>query len=88
MTASPTQTASSNQDSRTDSVAAVNSRSSATAGSPDTEDTESDPDLKRAKDLVELHYQVKVKHSGGLDKELLRAREDVERVMRDLGWGA
>ena len=43
-----------------------------------------DPDLKRAKDLLELHATVKVAHQDGTDAELNRAREDVERVMRTL----
>jgi hypothetical protein len=44
-----------------------------------------DPDLQRAKDLLELHYGVKVKYQEeGLDGELQRAREDVERVSREL----
>jgi hypothetical protein len=42
-----------------------------------------DPDLQRARDLVELHYGLKMKHlEGGLDKDLQKARDDVKRVSR------
>ncbi|KAJ5766576.1 uncharacterized protein N7511_004192 [Penicillium nucicola] len=42
-------------------------------------------DLRRAKELVELHYEVKARHANGtVDEELNRAREDVRRVLRDL----
>jgi hypothetical protein len=44
------------------------------------ENSKSDADLKRAKDLVELHYDLE----EGLDAELQRAREDVMRVHRKL----
>jgi hypothetical protein len=51
----------------------------------------SNPDFQRAKDLVALHYDVKMKHlqrlgnSGGLDAGLQRARRDVSRVLQELG---
>jgi hypothetical protein len=49
------------------------------------EKSKSDADLQRAKDLVELHYGVKLKYlEEGLDAELQRAREDVMRVHRKL----
>jgi hypothetical protein len=42
-------------------------------------------DLRRAKELVELHYEVKARHANGtVDEELSRAREDVRRVLREL----
>ncbi|KAI9728839.1 MAG: hypothetical protein M1834_007226 [Cirrosporium novae-zelandiae] len=49
-----------------------------------------DKDLRRASDLVTLHYSVKVKQAqsiaeGGLDEGLLKARKDVDTVMRKLG---
>jgi len=44
----------------------------------------SDPDLKRARDLLELHATVKVAHQGGVDKELNDAREAVAGVLRSL----
>lgn len=44
----------------------------------------SDPDLKRAKDLLELHADVKLAHADGTDRELIEARQAVERVLRDL----
>ena len=41
-----------------------------------------DADLKRAKDLVELHYKVKVAQTKGRLKEgLAEARKAVERVV-------
>jgi len=43
-----------------------------------------DPDLKRAQDLLELHSDVKLAHADGTDRELLSAREAVQRVLRDL----
>ncbi|KAF2187759.1 hypothetical protein K469DRAFT_569291 [Zopfia rhizophila CBS 207.26] len=43
---------------------------------------EDDADLKRVKDLVELHYSVKEAHKrGGLGKRLAEAREAVWRVV-------
>ncbi|KAJ9619796.1 hypothetical protein H2203_008066 [Taxawa tesnikishii (nom. ined.)] len=45
------------------------------------QDEESDVDLKRAKDLIELHSGVRSAYSGGVDRELLQAREDVRRVL-------
>ncbi|EGC45660.1 conserved hypothetical protein [Histoplasma capsulatum var. duboisii H88] len=46
-------------------------------------------DLRRAKDLVELHNDIKLKqlnrHNGGLNEELQKARRDVDRVLQELG---
>ncbi|RAQ54883.1 hypothetical protein AFGD_009556 [Aspergillus flavus] len=43
-------------------------------------------DLRRAKELVGLHYEIKARHADGtVDEELARAREDVNRVLRELG---
>lgn len=43
---------------------------------------EDDEDIKRAKDLLKYHYDVKEKHKHGeLSLELERARRDVERVV-------
>ena len=57
---------------------------SAIATAPD-EKSKSDPDLQRAKDLVELHYTVKLKYlHEGLDAELQEARENVKRVSREV----
>ncbi|KAH8426729.1 uncharacterized protein LDX57_004462 [Aspergillus melleus] len=45
-----------------------------------------DEDLRRAKELVELHYEIKARHADGrVDGELAQAREGVDRVLRDLG---
>ena len=52
-------------------------QSSTTARSTD------DPDLIRAKDLVHLHYSVKVSHSDGyLGHGLSEARDAVSRAFR------
>lgn len=41
--------------------------------------------LRRAKELVELHYEVKSRDIyGQIDEELRQAREGVERVLREL----
>ena len=42
-----------------------------------------DPDLQRALDLVDLHYGVKMKHVQGQDMALKKAREEVQRVLRE-----
>jgi hypothetical protein len=42
-------------------------------------------DLRRAKELVNLHYEMKTKYAlGSVDEELTRAREEVNRVLREL----
>lgn len=43
-----------------------------------------DPELKRAKDLLELHATFNVAHPNGSNLELNEARDAVERVMRTL----
>ena len=49
------------------------------------EKSASDPDLQRAKDLVELHYRVKLKYlEEGLGAELQKARDDVKVVCKNL----
>lgn len=41
--------------------------------------------LQRAKELVQLHYEVKSRHANGkVDNELQQAREAVERVVMEL----
>ncbi|OCK83854.1 hypothetical protein K432DRAFT_321517 [Lepidopterella palustris CBS 459.81] len=53
---------------------------SITSTSP--EQNEDDVDLKRAKNLVELHYLVKVAHAGGApDQGILAAREAVRSAV-------
>ena len=45
-----------------------------------------DPDLDRAKELVDLHYGMKLKYrENGLDQDLLQARKDVEAIGKALG---
>ncbi|CAI7574677.1 unnamed protein product [Penicillium glandicola] len=42
-------------------------------------------DLRRAKELVELHYEVKARHvDGTVDEQLSQARQDVRRVLTEL----
>ena len=45
---------------------------------------EQDPDLKRAKDLLELHADVKLAHADGIDRELNDARQAVAKVLAAL----
>lgn len=45
---------------------------------------ESDPDMERAMDLMELHYGVKVKHVQREDNRLIQARKDVDAVLAEL----
>lgn len=40
--------------------------------------------MQRAIDLVNLHYDVKVKHMRGENAGLKQARADVDRVLRKL----
>ncbi|KAI2738218.1 hypothetical protein DTO013E5_3563 [Penicillium roqueforti] len=41
--------------------------------------------LRRAKELVELHYEVKARHANGtVDEGLRQARQDVRRVLTEL----
>jgi hypothetical protein len=42
------------------------------------------PDLKRAKDLIELHATFRTAHPDGNNPELNEARAAVERVMRTM----
>jgi hypothetical protein len=49
------------------------------------EKSTSNPDLQRAKDLVELHYRVKLKYlEEGVGAELQKARDDVKDVCKNL----
>ncbi|MCJ1356946.1 MAG: hypothetical protein MMC33_006942 [Icmadophila ericetorum] len=48
------------------------------------EGAESDPDLQRAIDLIDLHYGVKEDHVQGRDTGLQQARADVARVIEHL----
>ena len=41
-------------------------------------------DKQRADDLVTLHQAIKVRHSHGTDMKLLKAKEDVRKVLQDL----
>jgi hypothetical protein len=49
------------------------------------QEQEEDPDLQRAKDLVQLHYSVKVAHAdGAVDEGLVEARRAVKEVLHEL----
>jgi hypothetical protein len=66
-------------------MALVAARPSSTVAQGDasaSKQQELDKDLQRAKDLIELHYSVKVAHSDGkLEKQLDDAREMVRRAI-------
>lgn len=64
-------------------LALVNTRPEGSPPISSAEETQ-DPDLKRARDLLDLHAEVKLAHADGTDRELIEAREAVERVLRDL----
>ena len=56
-------------------------------GGPETrKDAESsaDVDMRRAKDLVDLHYGLKMKHVEGDDMGLEQARKNVQEIFRKL----
>ncbi|KAJ5114924.1 hypothetical protein NUU61_000683 [Penicillium alfredii] len=56
-----------------------------TATTNDGDQLTKDEDLRRAKELVELHYEVKARHANGMvDDALSRARDDVQRVLKEL----
>ncbi|KAK5109773.1 hypothetical protein LTR62_006505 [Meristemomyces frigidus] len=67
-------------------IALVNAHKPEASGStaPVTGIQEDDADLRRAKDLVQLHAEVKVAHADGADRELNEARNVVAKVLRDL----
>lgn len=57
----------------------------AAAQDESTEQNRKKEDLRQAKELVQLHYEVKARHvNGEVDGDLRRAREDVWRVLREL----
>ena len=43
-----------------------------------------DEGLQRAEDLLDLHYNVKMRHKLGGDDELKQARQKVDSVSREL----
>lgn len=51
---------------------------------PSSAQDEQDPELKRAKDLLELHADVKLAHADGTDRELNEARQAVADVLAGL----
>ena len=66
-------------------LALVNTRPEGTTPTSSSSSTDSsDPDLKRAKDLLELHADVKLAHADGTDPELIEARRAVGKVLREL----
>ncbi|KAK9860812.1 hypothetical protein MYU51_006103 [Penicillium brevicompactum] len=55
------------------------------SASADKSQAQDRDDLRRAKELVELHYEVKARHANGtVDEELSLARQDVRRVLSEL----
>jgi len=64
-------------------LALVNTRPEGTTPTSSSTDSD-DHDLKRAKDLLELHADVKLAHADGTDPELIEARRAVEKVLREL----
>jgi hypothetical protein len=65
-------------------LALVNTRPDGIQPTSSSSTDTDDPDLKRAKDLLELHADVKLAHADGTDPELIEARRAVEKVLRDL----
>ncbi len=63
-------------------LALVSARPGGTSSPAATDET--DPDLKRAKDLIELHTTVKMAHQDGTDKALNEAREAVQKVIASI----
>ena len=43
-----------------------------------------DEGMQRAEDLLDLHYNVKMKHKLGGDDELKQARQKVDSISREL----
>jgi hypothetical protein len=65
----------------------ISDRESTEPGSASAEKspTPDGDDLRRAKELVELHYEVKARHvNGTVDEELSLARQNVRRVLSEL----
>ncbi|KAI7084518.1 hypothetical protein KC356_g6642 [Hortaea werneckii] len=50
----------------------------------DTDPQDNDQDLKRAKDLLELHTSVKVAHQDGSMSGLNDARDAIAKVLREI----
>jgi hypothetical protein len=65
-------------------VALVSARPDGSADHKKVENSDDDADLKRAKDLLDLHATVKLAHQDGTDVDLNEARDAVERVLRTL----
>ncbi|KAF2217914.1 hypothetical protein CERZMDRAFT_30454 [Cercospora zeae-maydis SCOH1-5] len=71
-------------------LALVSARSStpgdtAVSGDASSNGYRDDPDLKRAKDLLDLHKTVKLAHPDAEpDAALKKARADVDKVLREL----
>ncbi|EYE99220.1 uncharacterized protein EURHEDRAFT_408489 [Aspergillus ruber CBS 135680] len=48
---------------------------------------DSNEDLRRAKELVNLHHELKTRHANGtVDEELARARENVKKVLKEVSY--
>ncbi|KAJ6114546.1 hypothetical protein N7486_000324 [Penicillium sp. IBT 16267x] len=63
----------------------INPAVNASNEAPGTQLDKKNEDLRRAKELVKLHYEFKSRHSDGeVDDALRKAREDVELVLSEL----
>ncbi|KAJ5930031.1 hypothetical protein N7466_005524 [Penicillium verhagenii] len=68
-----------------DTSATEISNSSTVNASHDTQLNNKQDHLRRAKELVKLHYEFKSRHSDGeVDSALQKSREDVEQVLAEL----
>ncbi|KAF2723242.1 hypothetical protein K431DRAFT_283048 [Polychaeton citri CBS 116435] len=56
----------------------------ATQGDVGASSSQPDTDLRRARELLDLHAQVKVAHQNGMDQELQIARESVQSALQSL----
>ena len=69
----------------------TDSGSGSGATSEQKQERQGDDDLQRAKELVDLHHELKARHvDGTVDEDLARAREGVDRVLNELdvaSWG-
>ena len=66
-------------------LALVSARGAAGDKTAKSDAEEQDPDLKRAKDLIELHYSIKVASENGQLERILR---DARAVVREVDAGS
>ncbi|BCR91279.1 uncharacterized protein ACHE_70122S [Aspergillus chevalieri] len=52
-----------------------------------SQNRDSNQDLRRAKELVDLHRELKTRHANGtVDEDLARARENVQKVLKEVSY--